>query len=908
MNAEKFAQKIAVMCGCWRDSLAAKTAKPGENNEELWLFAQEISAEIFREFHVALAELGVTEIELREQQEQLTDARQAIEAERQRYQDLFEFAPDGYLVTDGWGNIQEANCAVAMLLKLSQSSLVGKNLTSFIPKPERQAFRNQLYQLRKIGPVQEWEVRLAPHNYPPFESALRVAVVRDKERKLVSLRWLVRDISERKLMEKALRESEERFRVAARCASDLIYEWDMETGIRMWFGNVDAQLGYANGEFSRTTEAWQNSLHPDDRDRVASALEQHFQTRLPFLAEYRIQCRDGSFLYWRDRGKALWDKNNRPYKWIGVTTNITLAKRSEEALRKAEKKYHSIFENAIEGIFQTTLDGHYLTANPMLAKIYGYNSPEELIAACTDIEHQLYVSPQRRQEFQELIQNQGTISGFESQIYRRDCSIIWISENAYGLYNDSGELIGYEGTVEDITERKQAEATIHYQAFHDLLTGLPNRTLFNEKLLTSLNQTKINGEKLGILFLDLDRFKIINDTLGHAVGDQLLQQASQRLKNCLRSGDTIARWGGDEFTLLLPEIHRKEEVAKIAQRAVEALKPAFYLEGRELYITTSIGIALYPDDGEDAQTLLINADAALYQAKERGRNNYQMYAPTMNSQTSELLALENYLHHALSREELVLYYQPQVNIKTGKINCMEALIRWQHPQLGLMLPEQFVPLAEETGLIVSIGEWVLREACAQNQLWHQAGFTGLRVAVNLSARQFQQPNLADTIGRILTETGLEARSLELEITETTIMQDVEFTNTMLGNLQEMGINISMDDFGTGYSSLSNLKKFPLRALKIDRSFVLELAVDPRDTAILSAAIALGHGLNLRVVAEGVETPEQLEKLRHLHCDEMQGYLCSPPLPAAETLAFLWERVAIANGKIIGISDFNSATA
>jgi diguanylate cyclase (GGDEF)-like protein len=388
------------------------------------------------------------------------------------------------------------------------------------------------------------------------------------------------------------------------------------------------------------------------------------------------------------------------------------------------------------------------------------------------------------------------------------------------------------------------------------------------------------------MFLDLDRFKTINDTLGHAIGDQLLQGVSERLKYCLREGDTFARWGGDEFTLLLPQINDAEDAAKIAQRILEALKPAFNLEGHELYISSSIGIALYPQDGGDVQTLLRNADAALYRAKEHGRNNYRFYLPSMNSQASELLALENQLHQALEREEFVVYYQPQVNVKTGEITGMEALVRWQHPELGLVAPGTFIPLAEANGLIVPIGEWVLRTACAQNKAWQDAGFPPVRVAVNLSARQFQQPTLVAMVGQVLAETGLEARFLELEITETTIMQNVEFARTMLSDLQAMGVHISMDDFGTGYSSLSYLKKFPFHTIKIDQSFIRELTSAPQDTAIISAVNTLGYGLNLRVVAEGVETHEQLQLLRSLQCDEMQGYLFSRSLSVVDATKVL----------------------
>ncbi|MEG4092824.1 EAL domain-containing protein [Microcoleus sp. Pol12B4] len=427
--------------------------------------------------------------------------------------------------------------------------------------------------------------------------------------------------------------------------------------------------------------------------------------------------------------------------------------------------------------------------------------------------------------------------------------------------------------------QRRVEAMIRHQASHDPLTGLPNRLLFNERLSLALASAHQNAEMLAVIFLDLDRFKNVNDTLGHPVGDLLLQSVSRRLTNCLRVGDSMARWGGDEFTVLLYNINSPDEATKICQLIIQSLSSPFDFEGLELYIKASLGIALAPYDGEDAETLLKNADAAMYKAKQKGRNNYQFYTRAIGSKVSEDLNLENHLYKALKKSEFVLHYQPQISLKTGKIVGMEALIRWEHPERGLISPDRFIPLAEETGLICQIDEWVMRTACLQNRAWQLLGLPPMRIAVNLSARQFLQPHTVQTIAEILSETKLNPEYLEIEITESIAMTDVSFTVSVLQQLQDMGIHIALDDFGTGYSSLWSLKNFPLNNLKIDKSFVADLVTGSSGATIVKLAIALGQGLNLQVIAEGVETAEQLAFLHSHQCDMGQGYFFSKPIPA-----------------------------
>ncbi len=441
-------------------------------------------------------------------------------------------------------------------------------------------------------------------------------------------------------------------------------------------------------------------------------------------------------------------------------------------------------------------------------------------------------------------------------------------------------------------EREAAELAgveIEHLAYHDSLTGLPNRPLFIDRMIVALAQADRTNQSLAVLFLDLDRFKDINDSLGHAIGDTLLKAIAERVRRCVREGDTVARIGGDEFTLLIPKVESVEDAARVAQKVIEALKIPFIIADRELFVTTSIGMSLYPADGLDPDTLVRNADTAMYRAKEQGGDTYQLYAPAMNARALERLALENTLRRALLNNELVLHYQPLIDLRTKSVAGVEALIRWQHPEKGLLSPAHFISVAEVSGLIVPIGQWVLLTACRQMRAWQKRTGQKVSISVNLSARQFQQPDLVEKIQAALEETGIPPSSLELEITESNAMQNAENTIHLLRELKALGVSIAMDDFGTGYSSLNYLKRFPIDTLKLDKMFVQDIATDKSDAAIVSAVIAMAHSLELEVVAEGVETEEQLAFLQEQNCDRIQGYLFSAPLTADELEDYLADR-------------------
>lgn len=565
-----------------------------------------------------------------------------------------------------------------------------------------------------------------------------------------------------------------------------------------------------------------------------------------------------------------------------LTAHLLERQRVELALRQAQEKYREIFENAVEGIFQTMADGRPVTVNPALASMLGVSSPAELLAraASEGLDGLFRADPERRRELLSLLAEAGEAQGFELAIQRHDGSELWISASVRAVRDAKGAVVRYEGAVQDVTERKRSEERIQFQAYHDSLTGLPNRLLLEDRLTQALARSHRRRGALAAVFLDLDNFKLINDSLGHAAGDRLLQRVGERLIGRVRVDDTVARVGGDEFTLLFTDLAHSDDASRMAEKLLDAFRLPFLVDGHELYVTASLGVALFPTDGEDSDALLRNADAAMYRAKESGRNNYQLCTPDMNARALERMSLERELRRGIGRGEFALVYQPLVSLANGRIVGAEALVRWNHPERGLVLPETFIPVAEESRLIVPLGEWVLETACQQLRAWRDAGFDSLRMLVNLSVRQLQQRDLIGMVDCILERQRVPAEWLELEITESVAMQNVEWIKGVLRALRERGVRLSIDDFGTGQSSLSYLRHFPLSTLKIDRSFVSDIAVDPDDEAIVRAVIALAHSLKLSVVAEGVARVEQLAFLREAGCEEGQGFLFSAPVSAA----------------------------
>jgi diguanylate cyclase (GGDEF)-like protein/PAS domain S-box-containing protein len=560
-------------------------------------------------------------------------------------------------------------------------------------------------------------------------------------------------------------------------------------------------------------------------------------------------------------------------------------------IEHSEEWYRLLVNTSPDIIYTLDDTGAFTFVNDSVQKILGYR-PEELIGQ----DYLVLVPPGETdnaiQRLNERRKADRATRNHELRLRRKDDLLtglapspkenqVTVELSAMGMYRPlpggNEEFMGTYGVARDISDRKQAEATITFQAYHDQLTSLPNRSLFHDRLNQAMVQAKRHGQSMAIMFLDLDRFKVVNDTLGHQIGDALLQAVTQRLKACLREGDTLSRIGGDEFMLLLPLVRSRDNVIFIAEKILSALKTPFNIEGNEIFIGVSIGIALYPEDGETRETLVKHADIAMYHAKDHGRNNFKFFTHELNKALSGRLSVENDMRHALQEGQFQVYYQPQVDIDSQRIRGMEALIRWQHPRRGLVMPDSFISVAEDCGLINPISDFVLNTVCRQANLWAAAGLPNPTLAVNISARQIEHPRFVDRFMETLLGGCARGEGIEVEITESALMRDVDGAITKLRKLADQGVDISIDDFGTGYSSLSYLKKLPVHTLKIDRSFIQDLNVHQSGATIVAGITAMAKGLKLNVVAEGVETKEQLSYLQELGCDAYQGFYYSHPL-------------------------------
>jgi len=693
---------------------------------------------------------------------------------------------------------------------------------------------------------------------------------------------LGRDITERRRAEEALRRSKADLELALDAGHLGDWKWDIVTNEASWSPRCKALYGLsADAEIDY--EKFLSLIHPEDRNRVDMALKKTMKTGKEIELEKRIIWPDGS-LHWN----ALWgrmfrDDDNQPLFMAGVTMDITERKLSEAiqrntaaALKESDERFRQMAESIHEVFWLTSVDKkQMLYISPAYEMIWG-RTCEDLYAEPLQWLEAIHQEDRQRVRDAAISRQATGNYDIEYRVVRPDDTVRYIHDRAFPIHDSSGNVYRIAGVAQDITNRKEQAARIQYLAYHDALTGLPNRTLVMNRLDQAIAQAQRHKQMLAVLFLDLDRFKTINDTLGHLAGDTLLQQAGVCLAQVLREEDTIGRVGGDEFLILLPGLNSPQDAAHVTTKIIESLSAPFKVNGYELHINGSLGISLYPRDAEEAETLVKYADSALYLAKEQGRNTFRFFSPELDARVRARLHMENDLRHAIDNNELFLHYQPQIKQSSGRFIGAEALLRWQHPIHGLVSPAEFIPIAEETGLIISIGEWVLRQACSQACKWKALGTSDFQVSVNLSRRQLEQIDFAGKVAQILEETGCDPNLIELEITESSAMSEPEEAIVKLQALHDMGIQLAIDDFGTGYSSLAYLKRFPFDRLKIDQSFVSGIPEDGDDVAIVQITIMLAHQLRLKIIAEGVETEAQRKFLKAQGCDEMQGYLFGKP--------------------------------
>jgi len=712
--------------------------------------------------------------------------------------------------------------------------------------------------------------------------------IREQERLKVLNLKLEQEIDSRSRTEeellrsnKVLATTEKKFRTVA----DYTANWEFWMGPDGEFiytsPSCETITGYDAETFYSDSGLKKRIIHPDDRKLFDGHLHGSDLDNETKSLTFRINHADGSTRWIEHICRPISDAKGVYQGTRGSICDITKRKETEEALKKSEEKFRTIFNSSADPIIILDHNGSIVEVNDVACRRLGYSYNEMLRLKIGDIDSEKDLD--RKSEVLERVYSAGQISMERSHI-ARDGSEIPVEVNIRTINFDGRELV--LSVARDITERKSAEAEIEHMAYHDALTGLPNKLLLDDRLSQTIALASRTGSMTAVLYFDLDNFKSINDSLGHPLGDLLLKKVADRLGQRLRGSDTIARMGGDEFIVVLMNVSAPEDAAYAVRRFLDAFTAPFMIEGQEIFTSASVGISLYPIDGTSTATLIKNADMAMYQAKKHGRNLFQFFTEEINQRAEERIVLENELRHAINRDEFVLYYQPWVDLVTGSIGGMEALVRWVHPQHGLISPERFIPIAEETGLITPIGEWVMKDACHFLEELNKKGPKRLTMSVNVSGKQLRNSNLIGLLWLLLTDASFDPSQLELELTESSVMENLEESRKYMDALKMIGVRLALDDFGTGYSSLSYLKRFPLDRLKIDRSFVKDCPDNPDDVAIARAVIALARSLNLQVTAEGVENMEQVDFFSKEKCDVIQGYFICKPMPRNELLRLL----------------------
>ncbi len=814
------------------------------------------------------------------------------------YQSLADILPQSLYRVDRQGKITFANQSFLKIVGLSWQEVIDKTLADIYPQELATENAREDQWVLATGQIVDRveERRLENSDRYQYFHVIKTPI-QSGNGEVIGTQTILLDITERQTMLEALQQSQNRYQLATNAGQVGVWQWDLQHNLFYLDPSLQHLLGQdlAEGKESLFKD-WKKLIYSEDRSSIFKLIRQAIAGEVDrYEMTQRLVDKEGKIHWFLLRGTVQRNAQGEAICLMGTGTDITNLKETEAALIKAEAKYHSIFENAIEGIFQSTLDGKFINVNPAFARILGDGSPPDLLQRVKNIKEQVYVNAEDRDRLITLLNQEEKVIGFESQVYRSDGSTIWISENVHCVRNDQGDILYFEGTIENITERKQAQEILEYHAFHDPLTGLLNRAALTERIAIALTTVRQHTNQFfGLLLINLNRFKTINDSLGHFVGDQLLISVARRLESYIANEGVVARLNGDHFAILMPEIASYEEVLDLADSLEEALaNEPFWVQGHEVFISATIGIVLshHISTGlvyEDPESLLRDADTAIYHAKRQGRNHHQLFDSTMRPVDECQFQLEMDLRRAIERQEFCLYYQPIICFKTGKIAGFESLIRWKNQENKLISPGKFIPIAEITGLIIPIGEWVIYEACRQLKFWQTNGLLRdpLSVNVNVSGRQFSQAGLVTIIEESLKTNQLNPEYLRVEITEGLMMENMESVVDQLRQLQDLGVRLCIDDFGTGHSSLSRLQLFPIDTLKIDQSFIPLHSELEKDWELVKSIINLGHSLSMRVVAEGVETSVQQKKLQELGCDYGQGYLFARPLEKEAVIELL----------------------
>ena len=817
--------------------------------------------------------------------------------EKARLAGIVESSDDAIMTVALDGTVRSWNGGAEKLYGYTADEFVGRNVSELAPPDRAGEAPPVLGKVRRGESIGRYETECIVKDGRRRAIALTISPVRGPSGRVVSAAAIARDVTEQKHTAHKLRRSETRLAMAQRVAGLGTWEYDVPADEAWWSEELYRIYGFDPQRVPQSIAKLMEVVHPEDEEAVRG-----YASSLPSEGErdgieHRILRPDGETRYVQNLRTVEHDASGRVTKVIGTVQDVTERRRAEEEASKLARHNRQLFDVNLDALVSADPDGTILDANPAMADLTGL--PRKKLAGTSLLDH--LPDGENARRCLSLIREQGYVRDFPLEVRRTDGRLTPVLFNAAAYRDAAGGTEGFLASARDVTERVALEKRLEHQALHDGLTGLPNRALFLDRLGHALERSGRSGRRIAVLFLDLDNFKYVNDSLGHEAGDELLVEVGRRLPRCMRAGDTAARLGGDEFVVLLEEIEGETEAQRVALRIAEGLEAPFLVARQEVFVTASLGLAVGVPKEDEPEDLLRSADIAMYAAKREGKNKHVVFHSSMNEAAHARLGVESDLRRAAADpgEEFSLLYQPTVAAR-GEVSGFEALLRWRHPEKGTVYPRDFLPVAEETGTIVPIGRWALTEACRQTAKWRRDGRDagewatdgGPTVSVNLSARQFASPDLVGDVRRALEETGLEPGVLTLEITESAVIEDAEDAASTLETLKALGVRLALDDFGTGYSSLSYLERFPVDVLKIDRSFVAKVGRDAEGTALLSAVVGLARALGLEVVAEGVETAEQRDLLNEVGCDRLQGYFFFTPLAEAEATRLLSSGAAL----------------